>query len=86
MKLSVKACDNAQPKSKSYKFSDGLALVLVVMPNGSKFWRSRYRFCGNEKTLSLGAYPMIFKIANLQNLLLSECVVFLRTGIVHHLV
>ncbi len=59
MKLNVKTCDNAQPRSKSYKLSDGGGLILEVMPSGSKLWRSRYRFSGVEKVLSLGAYPAV---------------------------
>jgi hypothetical protein len=30
---------------------------LMVMPNGSKYWRYHYRFAGKQKTLALGVYP-----------------------------
>jgi Arm domain-containing DNA-binding protein len=32
-------------------------LHLLVMPNGAKYWRFRYRFGGKAKQLSLGVYP-----------------------------
>jgi hypothetical protein len=32
-------------------------LLLVVRPNGSKWWRLRYTFQGREKMISLGIYP-----------------------------
>lgn len=31
----------------------------MVHPNGSKYWRIKYRFGGKEKTLALGIYPHI---------------------------
>jgi hypothetical protein len=55
MKLSDKACKNAKPEEKPYKLFDGGGLFLEVMPNGSKLWRLKYRFLGNEKRISLGA-------------------------------
>ena len=33
--------------------------MLLVYPNGSKYWAYRYRFLGKEKTLSLGVYPEV---------------------------
>lgn len=48
---------SAQPKSKTYKQTDGRGLYLQVNPNGSKWWRFRYKFGGREKLLSLGTYP-----------------------------
>ena len=32
---------------------------MLVMPNGSKLWRFRYRYGGKEQMLSLGVYPDI---------------------------
>ncbi len=32
---------------------------LLVHPNGSRYWRLRYRHQGKEKTLALGLYPDI---------------------------
>jgi integrase len=34
-------------------------MFLLVHPNGSKYWRLRYRFQGKEKTLALGVYPEV---------------------------
>lgn len=30
---------------------------LLVNPNGSKYWRLKYRFAGKKKKLSFGVYP-----------------------------
>jgi Arm DNA-binding domain len=34
-------------------------LYLEVMPNGSKYWRMKYRFGGKEKRLAFGVYPAV---------------------------
>ncbi len=34
-------------------------MVLLVHPNGSKYWWLRYRFGGKEKMLALGKYPEV---------------------------
>lgn len=34
-------------------------MYLEVMPNGSKYWRLKYRFDGKEKRLALGVYPEV---------------------------
>lgn len=59
MALSVKACDAATPKEKSYKLSDGKGLYLEIMPNGSKYWRMKYRYLGKEKRLAFGVFPEV---------------------------
>lgn len=48
---------NASPRDKQYKLTDGAGLYLLVKPNGSKYWRLKYRVLGKEKTLALGVYP-----------------------------
>lgn len=49
---------NAQPGPKPYKVAAGRGLTLVVMPDGARYWRFRYRFAGKEKWLSVGKpYP-----------------------------
>ena len=50
---------NAKPKEKPYKLSDSGGLYLEVMPNGSKYWRMKYRFANKEKRLSVGVYPRV---------------------------
>ena len=57
MSLTASACKNARPKAKAYKRSDGGGLYLEVMPNGSRYWRLKYRFGGKEKRLAFGVYP-----------------------------
>ncbi|GAB4045756.1 tyrosine-type recombinase/integrase [Spirosoma litoris] len=52
-------CQTAKPKSKPYKMADGEGLYLEVTPNGTKFWRLKYRLHGKEKRISLGAYPTV---------------------------
>ncbi len=47
----------AGAKEKAYKLSDGKGLYLEIRPNGSKYWRYKYRFVGKEKLLALGVYP-----------------------------
>src|SRR3982750_270841 len=57
MKLNDMAVRKAKPEAKSYKMSDGAGMYLEVVPNGSKYWRLKYRFGGREKRLALGVYP-----------------------------
>lgn len=59
MTLTDKACKNAQPQEKPYKKADGAGLYLQVMPNGSKYWRLKYRYLGKEKVLALGVYDQM---------------------------
>lgn len=59
MKLSDAAVRKAKPEAKPYKMADGGGMYLEVMPNGSKYWRLKYRFGGKEKRLALGVYPDI---------------------------
>jgi len=59
MKLNDQLIQLAESKSKSYKIFDGHGLYIEISPNGSKFWRLKYRFEGKEKRISLGAYPEV---------------------------
>ncbi len=56
-KLTDVAVKKSAPRIKAYKMSDGGGMYLEVMPNGSKYWRLKYRFGGKEKRLALGVYP-----------------------------
>ncbi|WP_369462611.1 tyrosine-type recombinase/integrase [Citrobacter braakii] len=49
----------AKSETKAYKLKDSDGMVLLVHPNGSKYWRLRYRFGGKEKMLALGKYPKV---------------------------
>lgn len=48
-----------KPKEKTFKIADEKGLYLEVRPNGSKYWRHKYRFAGKEKLLSHGVYPEV---------------------------
>jgi len=54
MALSDVKVRSAKPEAKAYKLTDGEGMVLLVHPNGSKYWRLRYRFGGKEKMLRWG--------------------------------
>jgi len=41
MALKSLTVENTKPKAKPYTLSDGSGLHLLVIPNGSKLWRSR---------------------------------------------
>lgn len=57
MALTDTAIRTAKAGEKPRKLFDERGLYLEVRPNGSKWWRLRYRFRGKEKLLSLGVYP-----------------------------
>src|SRR5438270_7619044 len=47
----------AKPKPTPYKLHDGGGLYLHVHPNGSKYWRKKFRYVGKERVLAIGVYP-----------------------------
>jgi transposase-like protein len=49
-------CDY-EPRRYPRKIFDGRGLYLLVMPNGSRYWRYNYRFEGKLKTIALGIHP-----------------------------
>lgn len=49
-------CDNAETREKAYKLGDGDGLFLLIHPNGSKYWRLKYRLLGKEKLYAIGVY------------------------------
>jgi len=57
MALTNTAILNAKPEAKPRKLADEKGLFLLIHPNGSKYWRLKYRFGGTEKLLALGVYP-----------------------------
>ncbi|MEW8203389.1 MAG: integrase arm-type DNA-binding domain-containing protein [Candidatus Thiodiazotropha endolucinida] len=57
MALTDTAIRKAKPHDKARKLFDGGGLFLLINPNGSKYWRFKYRFHGVEKLLALGVYP-----------------------------
>ena len=59
MNLNDKKCKNAKAEKKAYKLSDGGGLYLLITPDGSKYWRLKYRYLEKEKLLAFGVYPLI---------------------------
>lgn len=57
MALSDTSIRGIKPGTKRVKVFDAGGLFLLINPNGSKWWRLKYRFTGKEKLLSLGVYP-----------------------------
>ncbi|MFZ4111524.1 MAG: Arm DNA-binding domain-containing protein, partial [Polymorphobacter sp.] len=57
-KLTELQIKNAKPKAAKYTLTAGYGLTLVVMPDGAKYWRLRYRFCGRPRMIAVGSpYP-----------------------------
>ena len=46
-----------KPDIKARKKHDADGLYMLINPNGSKYWRYKYRFAGKEKLMALGVYP-----------------------------
>lgn len=59
MPLTDIVCKSSKSKDKPYKISDEKGLYLEIMPNGSKYWRLKYRFADKEKRLAFGVYPEV---------------------------
>jgi integrase len=58
-KLPAVTVKQSKPKDKAYKLSDGGGLYLLINPNGSRYWRWKYRIHKREKVLALGVYPNV---------------------------
>ena len=58
-KLTALTVKKAEPAEKAYKLADGGGLYMEVMPNGSRYWRMKYRFAGKEKRLAFGVFPEV---------------------------
>ncbi len=49
---------NAKPRTAKYTLAAGHGLTLLVMPDGSKYWRLRYRLGGKARMIAVGRpYP-----------------------------
>ncbi|QGP82167.1 tyrosine-type recombinase/integrase [Leclercia adecarboxylata] len=48
---------SAKPQAKEYSLVDGDGMFLLVHPNGSKYWRFRFRFGGKQHLMAFGVYP-----------------------------
>lgn len=58
-KLTDTAIRKSKPGDKPVKLSDGGGLYLELHPNGSRYWRMKYRHAGAEKRLAFGVYPEV---------------------------
>jgi integrase len=57
-KLTELQVKNAKPSAAKYTRAAGHGLTLIVMPDGSKYWRLRYRFGGKARMIAVGRpYP-----------------------------
>ena len=59
MALNIPQIKNAKVLDKQYKLADAGGLYLLVHPNGSKYWRLKYRYLGKEKVMAFGVYPIV---------------------------
>ncbi|MGE6221079.1 tyrosine-type recombinase/integrase [Nubsella zeaxanthinifaciens] len=50
-------CRTAKPKPNRYRLPDAEGLYLDIMPQGTKFWRIKFRIHGTQKLITLGKYP-----------------------------
>ncbi len=51
--------NNAKPKDKPYKLTDGGGLFVLVMPGGAKTWAFQYALDGKRREVTIGRYPEI---------------------------
>jgi len=51
--------NNAKPKEKAYKLTDGGGLLVLIQPGGSKTWTYQYRLDGKRREVTIGRYPEI---------------------------
>ena len=48
-----------KPSGRPRKLFDGGGMYLLLNPDGTRWWRFKYRIAGREKLLSLGVYPEV---------------------------
>ena len=48
---------SAKSQEKEYTLVDGDGMFLLIHPNGSKYWRFRFRFGGKQHLMAFGVYP-----------------------------
>ena len=58
-KLTELGIKKSKSGKKEKKLYDGQGLYLLLHPNGSKYWRVKYRFLGKEKVLALGVWSKV---------------------------
>ncbi|MDM3422925.1 integrase arm-type DNA-binding domain-containing protein [Citrobacter sp. Cb025] len=47
----------AKPEVNDHSLVDGDGMSLLIKPNGSKYWRFRFRFGGKQHLMAFGVYP-----------------------------
>jgi len=57
MALTDSKVKQAKPTDKTYRLADEKGLYLEIHPNGSRYWRHKYRFNKKEKRMAYGVYP-----------------------------
>lgn len=57
MPLTARQIEQAKPKDKPYKLTDGAGLYLYIAPTGLKSWRKNHTHAGKQKTATLGRWP-----------------------------
>ena len=57
--LDAKTIENAKPRPKKYRLSDGGRLLLEVKPSGAKVWLARVTVAGRRRDHGLGAFPAV---------------------------
>lgn len=48
-----------RPGTAPLRLNDDAGMFLLLNPNGTRYWRFRYRINGKEKMVSLGVYPEV---------------------------
>lgn len=59
MVLTETQIKQAKPGTKPYKLTDGQGLSVEVRPTGAKVFIKGYRYAGQRRSESLGAYPQV---------------------------
>ena len=57
--LSPTRINNAKPKGKLYKLTDGGGLFIEDSAAGLKTWRYQYRFGGVRREVTIGKFPEV---------------------------
>lgn len=57
--LDVKTIENAEPRDRPYRKSDGNGLLLEVKPSGAKIWLCRVTVDGKRRDMGLGGFPAV---------------------------
>ena len=52
----------AKPRDKQYKLTDGKGLFIIIRPNGSKWWRFKYRFADKHREISFGVVFPLWRV------------------------